>query len=363
MPKASPPPWTVHLATTVALARGTAFTTVVDELREALGRLGLEFEPGPDGRVTEGGVPVGQVEAWQPRERIVLVWHPAPWDPATETRVEVQFAEVAHGTRISLEHRGGERLFGTADEQVGWFASGVLAPFLAGAAPVRLGDWVTDRAARRPSGKRARTTYGDPLYHRPNFLLLLETLDLSPRDRLLEVGCGGGAFLQEALKSGCRATAVDHSPEMVRLARQNNRAAVAEGRVEILEADAAHLPVPSEAYTCAVSTGVFGFLPDPEGMLREAARALMVGGRLAIFGGTRELVGTPACPEPIASRIHFYEDAEMEAMAHRAGFRDAEVTHPPMLRYAEAAHLPEAALDLFRGTAGGLLLVAQKRGR
>ncbi|HLM91924.1 MAG TPA: methyltransferase domain-containing protein [Thermoplasmata archaeon] len=363
MPKAAKAPWSVQLSSTVPLARGAAFTTVVDELREALGRLGLQFEPGPRGSVTEGGVTVGRVEAWEPKERIRLAWHPAPWDPTSETVVEIQFTDSKPGTRITLEHQGGEKLFGGPDEVTGWFSSGVLAPFLAGVAPVRLGDWVTDRAARRPFGKQARVTYSDPQYHRPNFLLLLENLDLSPRDRLLEVGCGGGAFLKEALKSGCRVTAVDHSPEMVRLAQLNNREAVAEGRAEILEGDAAKLPVPDESFTCAVSTGVFGFLPDPEETLREIRRALMVGGRLVVYSGTRELIGTPACPEPVASRLHFYEDDEMERMAHAAGFRDAEVRHPDLERYAVEARLPANVVAFFRGGgSGGFLLVAQKRG-
>ncbi|MGA8663893.1 MAG: methyltransferase domain-containing protein [Thermoplasmata archaeon] len=363
MPKATRVPWSVELATTVPLARGAAFSTVVDELRETLERLGLTFEPGPKGTVTEGEVTVGEVEAWEPKERIRLAWHPATWDPATETRIEIRFTDQKPGTRITLEHQGGEGLFGGPDEVVGWFSSGVLAPFLAGVAPARFGDWATDRAARRPFGKRARATYADPLYHRPNFLLILDTLDLSPRDRLLEVGCGGGAFLKEALKSGCRATAVDHSPEMVRVARLNNPEAVRDGRAEILQGDAAKLPVPDEAFTCAVSTGVFGFLPDPEATLREVRRALMIGGRLVVFSGTRELVGTPACPEPMASRLHFYEDAEMEGMAHAAGFRDAEVSHPDLERYAVQARLPAEVVRFFRGSGiGGFLLVAQKRG-
>ena len=97
-------------------------------------------------------------------------------------------------------------------------------------------------------------------------------------------------------------------------------------------------------------------------MFREVARALMVGGRMVVFGGTRELIGTPACPEPIASRLRFYEDAEMEKMARVAGFRDAEVRHPDLVRYAQAAHLPKPVVEFFRGTPGGFLLVAQKAG-
>ncbi len=40
-----------------------------------------------------------------------------------------------------------------------------------------------------------------------------------------------------------------------------------------------------------------------------------------------ELRGTPAAPEPIASRAFFYTDAELAALAERAGFGDVAVAN------------------------------------
>ena len=59
------------------------------------------------------------------------------------------------------------------DELAGWFAGEVAAPFLRATAPAALGDWLTDRRARRPSGKQARGVYRDPTYHYPNFRVIL----------------------------------------------------------------------------------------------------------------------------------------------------------------------------------------------
>lgn len=47
-------------------------------------------------------------------------------------------------------------------------------------APAGLGDWLTDRRARRPAGAQARAVYRDPLYHYPNFRAILAELALSP---------------------------------------------------------------------------------------------------------------------------------------------------------------------------------------
>jgi len=62
----------------------------------------------------------------------------------------------------------------------------------------RFGEWrvdrLTDRQARRPHGRRARRVFGADDAHSFLWPPLLDALALSPRDRLLDVGCGGGAF-------------------------------------------------------------------------------------------------------------------------------------------------------------------------
>ena len=80
---------------------------------------------------------------------------------------------------------------------------------------------------------------------------------------------------------------------------------------------------------------------------------LRPGGRLAVFAGTKELRGTPAAPEPIASRITFYEDAELRLLALGAGFAEAEVTRPDLREHARAVGLPDDVIDFFGPAAGG----------
>src|SRR3954449_8815396 len=70
------------------------------------------------------------------------------------------------------------------EERAAWFAAIVGA-----ASPDAAIDWWVDRVARRPFGPHSREVYADPLYHRPNFLALLDALRLQPNDELLEIGC------------------------------------------------------------------------------------------------------------------------------------------------------------------------------
>jgi SAM-dependent methyltransferase len=173
-------------------------------------------------------------------------------------------------------------------------------------------DRQADRIARRPHGRKARALYASPTSHDFLWPPLLESLQLTRNDRLLDVGCGGGAFLRHVRETiGCEVAGVDHSPEMVELARPY---------AVLGEADA--LPFEDGRFTAVASIQMFMFCPDPVGVLREMRR---VGGRLALWTTAPEGRGTPAAPEPVASRGHFHSDEELLACALAAGFGDARI--------------------------------------
>lgn len=346
----------------LALAPAAAFPRIVEQLVLTLARMGIRFEPGPGGRVAEGVVTVGDVTLWDPPERIVIRWHPMSWDSDTTTELELRWEAVDDGTRILLEHRDWDQVIGEPANLADWFAGQVLGPLVGITGPRAVGDWITDRLARRPSGEQARGTYRDPLYHYPNFRVILAELALTADDYLLEVGCGGGALLQAALRSGCRAAAVDHSPDMVRVARDGNRAAVDQGRLRILEASANALPFPNACFTCVAMTGVLGFLTEPVGALAEIRRVLEPGGRFVGLGSDPELRGTPGAPEPMASRLQFYGDDELEALGRRAGFAEVRVIRRNLAPFAREAGVPDEHLALFEGPgAGARFLLARQR--
>ena len=349
---------TVTVSMQSALAPAAAFAALVEELVSALDRAGLRFAPGPDGQITQGDFVVGTVTEWAPDARARFTWRAADWQPDALSAVELAVAPAGDGARITLAHHGWGALVGEPGEIAGWFASEVAAPLLRAAAPAAFGDWLMDRSARRPTGAQSRGFYGDPLYHWPNFRVFLAELDVAAADYLVEVGSGGGALLHEFLKRGCRAAAIDHSYDMVQLASAVNHDAIAEGRLTIQQGDASHLPFAEETFTRAMMTGVLGHLPDPVAVLREMRRVLAAGGRMIVLGSDPELRGTPAAPEPAASRLRFYDDAGLLALATAAGFSDARVERRDLEAHARASGVPEEHLDLFRG--GARFLFARK---
>ncbi|HEU5362701.1 MAG TPA: methyltransferase domain-containing protein [Gaiellaceae bacterium] len=202
--------------------------------------------------------------------------------------------------------------FGLGDEDLAaWQASGRPEG--------ELEDWLMDRVARRPEGSRARAVYGDENVHDFARRAILEALALGPGDSLLEVGSGGGLLLRDAVATGARAVGIDHSADMVALATE--RAPGAEIRLGRAEA----LPFADLSFTAIAMSIVFFFLPDPLGVLRECRRVARPEGRLAVYTTAPELRGTPAAPEPFASRGHFYADEELAALAAEAGWREPQV--------------------------------------
>ncbi len=207
-----------------------------------------------------------------------------------------------------------ERLgaFGLGDEDLrAWRRSGLAAE--------AFDDWLTDRVARRPSGARARRVYGAEDVHDFARRAILDALALQPGDRLVEIGCGGGLLLRDALASGVQAAGLDHSPDMAALARERAPGAA------VLMATAERLPFTADAFTAAAMSVVFFFFAEPVQVLRECRRVVRPGGRLAVFTTGPELRGTPAAPEPLAARGHFYQEAELAGLARRAGLADVAV--------------------------------------
>ena len=333
----------IRLSIEVAIAPKAAFFSLIEELTEGLAALGMRFEGGPRGRVFEGALEVGSVTAWEPPARMELEWASAA---GAATRVELSLEAIETVTRVTFEHHG-RGAFAEATELLGWFARENAAPFLQSTTPGVAGDWFTDRLARRPSGSRARAMYRDPVYHYAGFRAILAELALTRNDILVDVGCGGGAFLAQALESGCHGAGVDHSKDMVRVCRELNQEAVAAGRLQIVEAPATSLPFPDHSFTCASMHGVLGFLASPVAALREIHRILRPRGRAIVLGSDPELKGTPACPEPIASRVNFYDDQDLLGLASEAGFRYVNVIRRNLAADARIAGVPEEHLSLF----------------
>jgi len=193
-------------------------------------------------------------------------------------------------------------------------------------------EWLADRVARCPEGARARAVYGAEDVHDFARRAILDALSLTPGEHLLEIGCGGGLLLRDALAAGAQATGIDHSNDMVELARERAPGAY------VLLAEADRLPFESGYFDAVALAVVFFMFDNPVAVLDECRRVLRAGGRLAIYTTAPELRGTPAAPEPLASHSRFYTDIELAELAGRAQLHEVTVRNDDggQLLYAKA---------------------------
>ncbi|MFJ6795403.1 class I SAM-dependent methyltransferase [Streptomyces sp. NPDC091268] len=116
----------------------------------------------------------------------------------------------------------------------------------------------------------------------PAFATAVADFGLRPGDRVLDAGCGTGralSALREAVGPSGTVLGADLTPQMLAAARQAGR----DAQGTLLLADVARLPLRDGALDAVFAAGLVAHLPDPAADLRELARVVRPGGRLALF--------------------------------------------------------------------------------
>jgi 2-polyprenyl-3-methyl-5-hydroxy-6-metoxy-1,4-benzoquinol methylase len=141
-------------------------------------------------------------------------------------------------------------------------------------------------------------------------------------DRVLDFGCGDGAFAAELLAAGCTVTMADVAEEALRRARA--RAPQAEA---IKLAEGEPLPFAEDAFDVVWAGEVLEHVADVVGLLAEVRRVLRWGGRLLVttpWHG-RIVVATDAHFDPRADHLRFFSARTLRAVLADAGFVEIDV--------------------------------------
>ena len=153
----------------------------------------------------------------------------------------------------------------------------------------------------------------------------LQTLELGPDDRLLDVGCGTGAAVRAAAEVVERAVGVDLSPKMLAEARERARGLP---NVEFVEGDSENLPFGGGEFTAVICTTSLHHYPNPEAATREMARVLTPDGRAVIGDGTSDAlfmrVADFLCRTFERGHVRFHRAEDLRRMLEDAGFPRTE---------------------------------------
>jgi ubiquinone/menaquinone biosynthesis C-methylase UbiE len=147
---------------------------------------------------------------------------------------------------------------------------------------------------------------------------LVAGLRLDPGDTLVDLGCGrGGAGLWTARALSARLVGVDFSPAAVELSASRAEAFLPAGRAAFRVGTFAATGLDEHSVHGVMSIDALPFAPDRDAALREIARVLVPGGRLALTGN-RPRDRPPGAPGGWADRLT------------AAGFRIESATPSPV---------------------------------
>lgn len=178
-------------------------------------------------------------------------------------------------------------------------------------------------------------------YSTPLARHLVTLCELRPGESLLDVGTGAGVVALEAarrLSGNGRVLGVDVSAGMLSEAR--HAAAVEALHVELRQLDAETLPLADASFDVACSLFLLPHLNDPSKALRQMARVLRPGGRLAL--------GVGAGP-PLLSRAGLLERLRRLPGALAAA-RGRRLVAPVLLERLVESRLPPVSSTEHRGS-------------
>lgn len=143
---------------------------------------------------------------------------------------------------------------------------------------------------------------------------------------VLDLGCGSGPYVVEALRRGAaRIGALDAAPRMLELTRERAQKLNAVDRVKFYEG---YFPAvrPQEKYDCAIIMGVLDYIEDATSFLR--ALREVVTDRAVISFPSKHWFRTPIrkvrynlrkCP------VWFYNEADIRRSATEAGWKTVDI--------------------------------------
>lgn len=161
--------------------------------------------------------------------------------------------------------------------------------------------WIMSRMWRRfeerqfPEGEARPTGWLATFYARTVpwfgewlYSIFARQLDLSPEDEVLDVACGSGVFLRKHASHVDRVAGLDHSDDLIAIAKRENQERVMAGTAEFVVGDATVLPWDDDRFSVVTCNCIDCFAAKTRPALEEMYRVLRPGGRILVADDHRQ---------------------------------------------------------------------------
>ena len=161
--------------------------------------------------------------------------------------------------------------------------------------------------------------------HAPVTEWALSFINTQGAQKLLDIGCGGGATISRLSKIAPEAKVfgVDHSPVSIQESKAYNIENIHTGKAEVIEASVEHLPFEDDTFDLITTVESFYFWPEPEENLKEVHRVLKSGGRFFLIA---DIYGKAGLDQTILNNIELYDLFNPSKEEFHILFRDAGFT-------------------------------------
>ncbi len=159
----------------------------------------------------------------------------------------------------------------------------------------------------------------------------LSYLNLADYKDILEIGCGGGANLARLLAGSPdgHVTGVDYSEVSVEASRKENKQAIEDGRLIVLQENVVDLSFADDSFDLAAAFETIYFWPDIAESFAQVHRVLKNGGTFFICNETDGDAEEGYRWAEEIEGMEIYKESDIVDLLQRAGFTDGRVERNP----------------------------------